>query len=343
VNDTFVEMRLGADEGGNLWKGDPEGTLAWLGPDESSYHPFYELKTNEAENDWSALVDLTGALEFTPTAALPDSLSPRLEIGSALNMLALNGLTVNLDSYTGTARNYYLYHQDLDGRFLLVNWDCNMAWGVYRNDMSIGELKVLPPFWVESNRPLALRLWERPEFADLYRGAIQRLMAGAAEPDRLIARMEELRDLIRPWVYADSLKMYSNEEFELAMTVNFGSEPALEPFIRERHTFLESEIGIWDPAAYEGLVLNELMADNASTLQDEYNEYDDWIEIANGGDAPLALGDLTLTDDLAFPGAYSLPDLTLQPGEYLIIWADNQPLQGANHAPFRLDAQGESL
>ena len=39
---------------------------------------------------------------------------------------------------------------------------------------------------------------------------MKRLMAGAAQPDTLLARMEELRDLIRTYVYADTNKMFSN-------------------------------------------------------------------------------------------------------------------------------------
>ncbi len=43
----FIESRWGAGEDGNLWKGEPYGTLEYLGSAESSYYDDYELKTNE--------------------------------------------------------------------------------------------------------------------------------------------------------------------------------------------------------------------------------------------------------------------------------------------------------
>ncbi|MBU0984714.1 MAG: CotH kinase family protein, partial [candidate division Zixibacteria bacterium] len=55
----FIESRFGAGEEGNLWKGEPHGSLEYLGASEASYYPDYELKTNEDINDWSSLVELT--------------------------------------------------------------------------------------------------------------------------------------------------------------------------------------------------------------------------------------------------------------------------------------------
>ena len=53
----FIESRFGASEEGNLWKGEPYGTLEYLGTDEASYYDDYELKTNE---DVERLVGLGG-------------------------------------------------------------------------------------------------------------------------------------------------------------------------------------------------------------------------------------------------------------------------------------------
>ena len=39
----------------------------------------------------------------------------------------------------------------------------------------------------------------------------------------------------------------------------------------------------------------------------------------------------------------ALPARVLGPGEYLIIWADEQGAQGETHANFKLDAAGETI
>lgn len=226
LDQEFIESRFGPGEEGNLWKGEPHATLEYFGSGEWLYYDFYELKTNEEENDWSALVELVDGLNNTPLAGLPDTLHGLMDVNSALALIAVDNLTVNLDGYVGRCGNYYFYHRDRDSRFVFANWDLNESWGVFDmwGMLSIEQLKHLDPFWVSplpgENRPLAQRLWEVEVYRDIYLGHMQRLMAGDALPDTLIARMEELRDLIRPSVYADTNKMFTNQEFEEAMSTD---------------------------------------------------------------------------------------------------------------------------
>ncbi len=91
------------------------------------------------------------------------------------------------------------------------------------------------------------------------------------------------------------------------------------------------------------LFINELMADNDSTIADEYGEYDNWVEIYNGDDEAVWLGDKYLSDNLSNPDKWQLPDVTMQPGAFLIIWADGQPEQGPFHAEYKLNDEGEEL
>ncbi len=91
------------------------------------------------------------------------------------------------------------------------------------------------------------------------------------------------------------------------------------------------------------LFINEFMASNDSTIADEYGEYDDWIEIYNGDENPVWLGDKYLSDNLLNFDKWQLPDVTLQSGEFILIWADNDPEQGPNHTNFKLDQNGEEI
>ncbi|MBZ0268629.1 CotH kinase family protein, partial [bacterium] len=351
----FLESRFGAGENGNLWKGEPYGSLEYLGANESSYYDDYELKTNETANDWSGLVHLTDVLNNTPVAALPDSLHNLVDANSAMAMLALENFTVNLDSYIGRCANYYFYQRDLDGRFAFMKWDQNEAWGVFNMwNLSTTQLAQLSPYWTNpssgEDRPLAEQLYQVPGYDAVFLGHMKRLMAGAAQPDTLVARMEELRDLIRTWVYADPYMMFTTSQFEAAMTSNIYTSggpppgrliPALETMIRNRNTYLAAQIGTWTPI--EGLVINELMASNSSTVADDAGDYDDWIEVANIGSFPIDLDGLGLTDHFEGVPDYVFPDTTLAPGDYLIVWADEETGEGAFHAPFKLDADGEDV
>ncbi|MEE9297274.1 MAG: ThuA domain-containing protein [Phycisphaerae bacterium] len=92
------------------------------------------------------------------------------------------------------------------------------------------------------------------------------------------------------------------------------------------------------------LVINEFMADNDTTMEDEFNEFDDWLELYNYGTESIDLGGMYLTDDLADPTKWRVPDgAALGPDEFMIIWADNDPEQGDNHTSFRLALAGEEI
>jgi hypothetical protein len=97
------------------------------------------------------------------------------------------------------------------------------------------------------------------------------------------------------------------------------------------------------PAPVFGLRLNEFLASNDTTLQDEFGDWDDWVELVNIGDAPAPLAGAFLSDNLDNPSKWALPDITLTPGEFLLVWCDEDLEQGPLHASFKLDADGEEL
>ncbi|MCP4569261.1 MAG: hypothetical protein GY841_16930 [FCB group bacterium] len=351
----FIESRFGAGEEGNLWKGEPHGSQEYLGAAESYYYDDYELKTNEELNDWSSLVTFTDALNNTSLSVLPDTMHVLLDVNSAMAMLAIENFTVNLDSYIGRCVNHYFYNRQLDGRMVFAKWDQNEAWGIFNMyNLSSTQMKQLSPYWTSTaygeERPLAERLWQIEAYDDVYLGHMRKLMAGVAQPDTLLNRMEELRDLIRPYVYNELYCMFSTAEFEIALSSDIYASggpppgrliPGLDSFIRTRDSYLSGLIGSWTPI--EGLVINELMAGNSSAVADEHGDYDDWIEVANVGSASINLSGLILTDHWEGNPDFVFPDTTLNPGEYIVVWADEEPLEGDLHAPFQLDSDGEDV
>ncbi|MEM1122297.1 MAG: CotH kinase family protein [Bacteroidota bacterium] len=91
------------------------------------------------------------------------------------------------------------------------------------------------------------------------------------------------------------------------------------------------------------VVINEFMAGNGSSLADEYGEYDDWIEIYNAGDVIAPIHRYFLSDDPENPTKWQMPNTILNPGQYLLVWADDSPEQGANHTNFKLNKSGETI
>ena len=95
------------------------------------------------------------------------------------------------------------------------------------------------------------------------------------------------------------------------------------------------------------LVINEFMASNGSCLEDpdEAGEYPDWIELYNpGGNEVVDLGGMYLTDDLAEPTKWRIPEgVLIGPGEHLVFLADDDDEQGDLHTNFELDKAGDEI
>ncbi|MCP4809182.1 MAG: lamin tail domain-containing protein [Proteobacteria bacterium] len=92
------------------------------------------------------------------------------------------------------------------------------------------------------------------------------------------------------------------------------------------------------------IVINEFMAANGTTIETPEGAYSDWIELYNAGEESVDIGDWTITDDLGVPGKHILQSQTIEPGGFLLLWADDDEEElGAGHLGWHLDVEGESI
>ncbi len=91
------------------------------------------------------------------------------------------------------------------------------------------------------------------------------------------------------------------------------------------------------------IVINEFMASNGNVISDEHGDFDDWVELYNYGSQSVSLENLYLSDRINNPSKWKLPDYTMAPDEYLLIWTDGETHQGPFHASFSLSIDGEDL
>lgn len=93
-----------------------------------------------------------------------------------------------------------------------------------------------------------------------------------------------------------------------------------------------------------GVVINEIMAQNNAYITDENGQYEDWIELYNNNDFEVDLSGFYLSDNAADAAKWKIPQGTLIPANgYLVIWADDDVLDGPLHATFKLSAAGEEV
>ena len=91
------------------------------------------------------------------------------------------------------------------------------------------------------------------------------------------------------------------------------------------------------------LFINEFMASNDMTIADEHGDYDDWIEVYSAESESVWLGDKFLTDNIQQSNKWQMPDAYIQPGEFLLFWADDETDQGPFHTNFKLSKGGEEI
>lgn len=92
--------------------------------------------------------------------------------------------------------------------------------------------------------------------------------------------------------------------------------------------------------------INEFVASNSGSLDDEDGEASDWIEIYNPGPDPVNLDQWGLSDNANSLTKWRFPAVTLAPNQYLIVFASdkNRRVPGLPlHTNFKLSADGEYL
>lgn len=84
------------------------------------------------------------------------------------------------------------------------------------------------------------------------------------------------------------------------------------------------------------VVISEFMEKNRTTLRDEDGDFSDWIELWNRSEEAVDISGWSLSDRENRLG-WTLPELSLQPGQRIVIFASGKDRQGAElHSDFSL-------
>ena len=92
--------------------------------------------------------------------------------------------------------------------------------------------------------------------------------------------------------------------------------------------------------------ITEFLARNDSSIADEDGRTSDWIEIRNVGASAGSVDGWFLTDDAQSLTRWRLPDVSVEPGDFLVVFAsgsDRTDPAGELHTDFQLDGDGEYL
>lgn len=97
------------------------------------------------------------------------------------------------------------------------------------------------------------------------------------------------------------------------------------------------------------LYITEFSASNDDLLSDGDGNSPDWIEIFNNSSTAVDLSDYYLTDDATDLTKWNMPAVSLDPGQFMVFFASDQPIDnyvdagGFYHTNFAIAAGGEYL
>jgi len=348
IDNTFVESRFGNNQEGNIYKVDKLGPLTYNGSDPANYIN-YEIKNNDETKDYTDLVELTDILTNTPSSQIPEKLEPIFDVEQALYSIALLDLFVNLDSYIGNGRNYYLYDRSDNGQITHLLWDANLAFGNFGFGFAMGEDRaeyaVFPPTTIQgfgffpgrgvtTNLTMIESLMAIESYNRTYLRMLAQLLREGFSVESMTDRVQKLADLIRYEITSSPNMQTEPSVFEQALNETID-------FVRRRAIFLNTQLDRF--ARNTDLQFNDLMTFNQGTIVDDSGDYDPWVEIYNLGPGLINTSNLFLTDDPENPNKWQLPDQNIEDGEFLLLWLDGEPDEGDNHASFGVNSSGGDL
>jgi len=196
----------GGAGGAGVGRSSGGGDLVWQGDEIDSYS---SLVRKSKSSNGDILIDMLDELNNG------SDYEKVLDVENALEYIALNAVTVNMDSYLGSnQQNYYLYEDD--GIFSVLPWDYNMAFG----GMGGGSEQIMidePTQGAMADRPLVAKLLAVDEYKEKYHDIIRRMVEGYLSDEAFAARVKQIQELISPYVKQDPRPFYSYEQYESAI------------------------------------------------------------------------------------------------------------------------------
>jgi len=243
IDKAFLQTHFG-NKDGNLFKGDPNGTLEQKGTDPNSYYKDYELKTNKSINDWSDLVNFI-QLANSDQPTFSSQIENSFDASSYVKAWAANNLFVNLDAYYYYAHNYYLYYNTVTKQFDWITWDVSVVFGVFPlwSETKVVNLDLLYVPQNANTRPLSRNFMDNDNFRYEYLSAVCKYIYNDFTPANLFPKIDSVASRIRNDIYAepDSNQSFTEEEFEqninygtVSSNIFWGDIPGLKQFILNR-------------------------------------------------------------------------------------------------------------
>jgi DNA-directed RNA polymerase specialized sigma24 family protein len=176
-----------------------------LGDDWSAYEAIYDLKTEATPEQLERVMEFARLVSHAEDGDFARRVGEFLDLERFARYLACEVLLSNYDSFLSNGQNFHVYLDPGSNKFGFIPWDLDLSWGGFFLLGSTRERERASIFhpWVGENRLLE-RVMAVETFRKLYRETLEELMTRLFVPDRLKRRFDELAQLVREPVAAES-------------------------------------------------------------------------------------------------------------------------------------------
>lgn len=202
--------------GGDMGRGSGGGSLEYTDDNVESYGSIFNNVVGKGtEKDYKRVI------EALKNLSEGNNLEEYFDVDQILRYLAAHTIVVNLDSYSSSmAQNYYVYENN--GKITILPWDYNLAWGGFQSGDASSVINFpidTPVSGVEMpSRPLIEKLFENPEYLNLYHSYLQQLMDEYFANGKFEEKINTLDTLISDYVKNDNTAFCTYEEYKKAVS-----------------------------------------------------------------------------------------------------------------------------
>ena len=196
---------------GSMGSGDT--SLIYSDDEYSSYQNIFDnAKTDVSDADKDRLIASLKQMNEQ------ENIEEVVDVDGVIRYFVVHNFVCNFDSYTGMmVHNYYLYEED--GKMSMIPWDYNLAFGGFQGAQDATAL-VNDPIdtpvsggTVES-RPMLSWIFSNEEYVQIYHEYFAEFIVEYFDSGYFATMIDEVRELISPYVEKDPTKFCTYEEFE---------------------------------------------------------------------------------------------------------------------------------
>ena len=254
IDEKFVKSRFDNNDG-NLYRNLFPADLTFLGPSQDDYkyeydgRRVYALRTNEDWDDYADLAFLISTLDQYSGEQLKVELEQIINVQQYLKVMAVDVMAGNWDGYAGDKNNFYLYRDQVTGRFEYIPYNLENSFGIDFRGVDWSTRSIYN--WNLNLRPLYEKILQVDEYKEQYTMYIRELAdyLASAELSQEIARWRQLiTDDVANDPYYPADMGYTFTDFDEAITAGWGVHvrQGVQEFITARISSALSEAVVAD-------------------------------------------------------------------------------------------------